>query len=82
MPISIKRTGTGSSPLLHKEKEMTQEQRKDLQKTLQEDEDRLEEEMDFAVDLWMEKEREMDFIDFLYGSPFNPDIPEDFDWID
>jgi hypothetical protein len=47
---------------------MTQEQRKDLRKTLREDEDRMEE--------------EMDFIDFLYGSPFNPDIPEDFDWID
>jgi hypothetical protein len=44
---------------------MTQEQRKDLRKTLREDEDRMEEEMDF-----------------LYGSPFNPNVPEDFDWID
>jgi hypothetical protein len=21
-------------------------------------------------------------MDFLYGSPFNPNVPEDFDWID
>jgi len=47
---------------------MTPEERNNLQKLILEDEERMEEEMDF---------HRMEYL-FTYGSPFNPDIPEAF----